>query len=79
MVEGFWSISLSILSKQAIKQHLIPFNSIDFSYGLNDLESLKWKCSVLSLSQFLSLAFEGSKFLIHAMPIIELSEMIILK
>ena len=22
---GFWSISLSILSKQAIKQHLIPF------------------------------------------------------
>ena len=23
-VEGFWSISLSILSKQSIKQHLIP-------------------------------------------------------
>ena len=25
VVEGFWSISLSILSKQPIKQHLIPF------------------------------------------------------
>ena len=25
VVEGFWSISLRILSKQAIKQHLIPF------------------------------------------------------
>ena len=25
VIEGFWSISLSILSKQAIKQHLIPF------------------------------------------------------
>ena len=25
VVEGFWSISLSILSKQAIKKHLIPF------------------------------------------------------
>ena len=25
VVEGFWIISLSILSKQAIKQHLIPF------------------------------------------------------
>ena len=25
VVQGFWSISLSTLSKQAIKQHLIPF------------------------------------------------------
>ena len=25
VIEGFWSISLSILSKQAIKQHLTPF------------------------------------------------------
>ena len=25
VVQGFWSISLSILSRQAIKQHLIPF------------------------------------------------------
>ena len=25
VVEGFWSISLSTLSKQAIKKHLIPF------------------------------------------------------
>ena len=25
VVEGFWSISLTTLCKQAIKQHLIPF------------------------------------------------------